>query len=168
MNVNRVINSSIEGIVHSKSVLFTETAAGTSFTGTITVPAGSVILDIVIVPIALWTGTTSANLKVGDAADDDGYFTNVDLKATDLILGERLQAASDNFWGGKNGAYLTTAGRFGTQTDPGLGGYFSLSGATAGSVIGIVTRVGTTGAAGRTLMTVTYAPLYEIAAATAA
>jgi hypothetical protein len=163
--LNRTVNSSVEGILHSKSVLFTETVAGATFTGTIVIPAGSVLLDVAVIPVVLWDGTSST-LKVGDAADDDGYFTGVNLVATDLILGERLVASvGSDYWGGKQGAYLTTAGRFGVQSGTGVGGYF----AAAGSVIGVVTKTAATGTAvGRTVMTVTYAALTEIAAATAA
>jgi hypothetical protein len=161
--VNRCVNSSVEGVVHSKSVLFTETVAGATFTGAITIPAGSVVLDILAIPIALWDGTSSS-LKIGDA-DDDGYFATVDLTATDLVLGERLQAASDNFWGATNGAHLTTAGRFGPQSGTGTGGYY----VSAGTITGVVTKTAATGTGvGRTLLTVTYASLHEVAAATAA
>lgn len=163
--VNRTINSSVEGVIHSKSVLFTETVAGATFTGTVVIPAGSVLLDITVVPIALWDGTSST-LKVGDATDDDGYFTGVNVIATDLILGERLVAAvGSDYWGGKQGAFLTTAGRFGLQSGNGVGGYF----ASAGSVIGVITKTAATGTGvGRTMMTVTYAALTELAAATVA
>lgn len=163
MVYNRCINSSVEGIVHSKSVLFTETVAGATFTGAVTIPAGSVVLDVVVIPIALWDGTSSS-LKVG-GADDDEFFATVDLTATDLVLGERLQAASDNFWGATNGAGLTTAGRFGPQSGTGTGGYY----VSEGTIRGIVTKTAATGTGvGRTLMTVTYAALDDVAAATVA
>jgi hypothetical protein len=45
-------------------------------------------------------------LKVGDVADDDGYFTGVDLKATDLLAGESLSFA---LAGGKAGAYIANS-----------------------------------------------------------
>jgi hypothetical protein len=83
----------------------------------------------------------------------NGWFTTTNLKATDLVLGERLQASNANNWGGVNGAYLTTAGRFGQQSTNMIGGYCP----TAYSVIGVVT-VGTPATtAGRTRMHVIYA-----------
>src|SRR5688500_18375064 len=61
-------------------VLFTETGAGT-YTGTISLPAGSRIIDIGCDGIALWDAATSASLIVGDAADPDGFFAATDVKA---------------------------------------------------------------------------------------
>ena len=150
--VNRALNSSIEGMVHSKLVTFTEDATSTTHTGTVAIPAGSQILDIIVWSSVLWADTSAA-IIVGDAGDDNGYFASTNLNATDLLVGERLQAASDNFWGGKNGEYLTTAGRFGPATVDGMGGYF----ASAGSVIGKVTVTSPSGTAGRTFMNVIYA-----------
>lgn len=137
------------GVIFSKTVLFTEDATTTTHTGTIVLPAGSTLLDIYVVPQVLWTGGTAA-FTCGDANSANGWFTSTDLKATDLILGERLQASNANNWGGKNGAYLTTAGRFGQQSTNLIGGYCP----TAYSVIGVV-AVGTPATtAGRLRMTV--------------
>ena len=152
MTVNRALNSSIEGMVHSKLVTFTEDATSTTHTGTVAIPAGSQILDIIVWSTVLW-GDGQASIIVGDATDDDGWFTATELDATDLLVGERLQAASDNFWGGQQGAYLTTAGRFGPATGDGMGGYY----ASAGSVIGKVSVTGPSATAGRTFMNVIYA-----------
>lgn len=137
------------GVVFSKTVLFTENATSTTHTGTVVIPAGATLLDIYVVPQVLWTAGT-ASLSVGDANAATGWFLATNLKATDLILGERLQASNANNWGGLNGAYLTTAGRFGQQSTNMIGGYCP----TAYSVIGVVT-VGTPATtAGRTRMTV--------------
>ncbi len=142
------------GVVFAKTVLFTEDATSVTHTGTIVVPAGATLLDIYIVPQVLWTGGT-ASISVGDVNSATGWFQATNLKATDLILGERLQAsqavATDGSYGGaKEGAYVTTAGRFGQQTTNMIGGYCP----TAYSVIGVVT-VGTPATtAGRTRMTV--------------
>ena len=103
-------------------------------------------------PIVLWTATTSAAFTCGDAASANGWFTSTDLKATVLILGERLQASNSNNWGGVNGAYLTTAGRFGQQATNMIGGYCP----NAYSVIGVVTVVAPATTVGRTLMQVIY------------
>jgi len=138
------------GIV-SKQVLFTEDATSLTHTGTIVLPAGATLLDIIVTPQVLWTGGTAA-FTCGDANAATGWFTTCNLKATDLVLGERLQASNANNWGGVNGAYLTTAGRFGQQSANLIGGYCP----TAYSVIGVVT-VGTPATTvGRTRMTVLY------------
>lgn len=125
------------GLVFCKQALFTEDATSLTHTATFVVPAGSTLLDIIVVPQVLWTGGTAA-FTCGDANSANGWFTSCDLKATVLILGERLQASNANNWGGVNGAYLTTAGRFGQQSTTMIGGYCP----TAYSVIGVVT-VGT-------------------------
>jgi len=143
------------GLVFAKTVLFTEDATSLTHTGTVVVPAGATLLDIIVVPQVLWTATTSAAFTCGDANSATGWFTSTNLKATDLILGERLQAsqavATDGSYGGaKEGAYVTTAGRFGQQSTNMIGGYCP----TAYSVIGVVTVVGPSTTAGRTRMTV--------------
>ena len=133
-----------------KTALFIENATSTIHTATFGVPKGWTILDIIVVPEVLWTATGTVVFKCGDANASDGYFSSVDLKATDLILGERLQAASDNFWGATQDAYLTTAGRFGQAATNAIGGYMP----AAYSVIGVVT-VGTPATTvGRLRMTV--------------
>jgi len=143
------------GLVFAKTVLFTEDATSLTHTGTVVVPAGATLLDIIVVPQVLWTATTSAAFTCGDANSATGWFTSTNLKATDLILGERLQAsqavATDGSYGGtKEGAYVTTAGRFGQQSTNMIGGYCP----TAYSVIGVVTVVGPSTTAGRLRMTV--------------
>lgn len=125
------------GLIYCKQALFTEDATSTTHTATFTIPAGASLVDIICTPQVLWTGGT-ASLSVGDANSATGWFNAFDLKATDLVLGERLQASNANNWGGKNGSYLTTAGRFGQQSTNMIGGYCP----TAYSVIAVVT-VGT-------------------------
>lgn len=133
----------------AETVSFTETTGAGVWTGSVAVPAGATIQDILIDGVALWTSQTSATLKVGDVADDDGYYTDVDLKATDLLAGESLSFAMA---GGKAGAYIANS-----QVSPRYS-------ATARTISGIITKVGSTGTAGRTRMTV----LYTNATATAA
>jgi len=142
------------GVVFSKTVLFTEDATSVTHTGTVTIPAGATLLDIYVVPEVLWTDASAA-IVVGDANSANGWFTSTNLAATDLVLGERLQAsqavATDgSYGGGKEGAYLTTAGRFGQQSTNMIGGYCP----TAYSVIGVVSVTTPSGTAGRTRMTV--------------
>lgn len=125
------------GTIFCKQALFTEDATSLTHTATFTVPAGASLLDIIVIPQVLWTGGTAA-FTCGDANSANGWFTTANLKATDLVLGERLQASNANNWGGVNGSYLTTAGRFGQQSANMIGGFCP----TAYSVIGVVT-VGT-------------------------
>lgn len=129
--------------IESQSVLFTEAGEGT-YTGTIALPAGAVVVDVIVHAIALWAAATSAALIVGDAVDPNGFFDAVDLKATDLLAGESISFAQT---GGKEGADLD---------DPAAGAHVRRRYlATARNVTGVVTSVGA-GTTGRTLMTVVY------------
>jgi len=134
--------------MEAAEVTFTETAGAGVYTGSVTIPAGATIDDIIVNGVALWDTGTSATLKVGDVADDDGYYTAVNLKATDLLAGESISFA---LAGGKAGAYIANS-----QVSPRYS-------ATARVISGIVTTVGT-GTAGRTRMVV----IYTIPTATAA
>lgn len=82
--------------------LGTNTAAGVH-TGSVTLPAGAILLDIVVHAVALWDQGTSAALIVGDDTDPNGYFDAVNLKATDLLVGESISLVCH---GGKAGAYI--------------------------------------------------------------
>ncbi len=140
------------GMVFCKQALFTEDATTLTHTATFVIPAGSLLLDILVVPVVLWTDSSAA-ITVGDTNSATGWFTSCNLAATDLVLGERLQAsqavATDgSYGGGKEGAYVTTAGRFGQQSTNMIGGYCP----TAYSVIGVVTVTTPSGTAGRTYM----------------
>lgn len=127
------------GGVFADEITFTETVTAGVWTGTVLLPAGSTLLDVVINGVALWDSETSATMIVGDGTDPDGYFTAVDLKAADLLAGESLSFA---LAGGREGAYIANS-----QVSPRYA-------AAARSVIGVVTKVGDTGSAGRTRMTV--------------
>ena len=68
----------------------------------VVIPAYAVISDIGVVAEALWTAATSASLDVGIVDDDvDTFYTTVNLKATDLTLG---QSVSFSHAGGVAGA----------------------------------------------------------------
>lgn len=131
--------SSTTQLVLQQSMLLVANGAGT-YTGTITIPAGSNILDIAVHGLVQSDAATSSSLIVGDAADDNGFYTATDLKATDLLAGE-----VNNFEhpGGKAGVYIASEQRVLYQ-------------ATARSIIAVMTQVGA-GTAGRTLIVVTYA-----------
>lgn len=137
--------------VQAQEVTFTENGAGT-YTGAVTLPAGATLHDIIINGVVLWAAATSAVLEVGDGTDPDGYYTNVNLKATDLLAGESLSFA---LAGGKAGAYIANS-----QVSPRYS-------ATARTISGVVTSVGA-GTAGRTRMTVVYSVPATVTAATKA
>jgi hypothetical protein len=123
---------------------FTETSGAGTYTGSVTVPAGATVLDVIVHGAALWDASSTVTMKVGDATDDDGIYTGINLKATDLLAGESLSFSQS---GGKAGAYNT-----GTNTH-----WTTRYSATARVISGIVTAAGTGGTAGRTRMTVIYA-----------
>ena len=124
-----------------KEVAFQESGAAGTYTGSVTIPAGACLKDIIVNGVALWTAGTSATMIVGDASDDNGFFAAVDLKATDLLAGESI---SFDQAGGKAGAYIAN-----NQVSP---RYY----ASGGTITGLITTVGTTATAGRTRMSVIY------------
>jgi hypothetical protein len=149
------------GGVISRRFLFTEDATSTTHTATCPIPAGAILHGIEVLNEVLW-GAASASLKVGDTADDDGYFVGVDCKATDLVVGEVLDTQSSTLWGGKEGAYLVAAtGRRG-PTSANFSKYYK-----AGSNITGIMTVGTPAVTtGRTHMIVKYSvPSAEAAVA---
>lgn len=139
------------GTMITKLASFTEDGTSTSHVATIPIPATAWLHNIQVNNSVLWGGGT-ATLKVGDTADDDGYFIGVDLKATDLLVGEVLNTSSSTNWGGKEGAYLVAAtGRCG-PTSSNFGRYYS----TGSNILATVT-VGTPASGiGRTQVVVTY------------
>lgn len=145
--------ATVSANVYSLEAAFVEDATSLTHTATFTIPAGATLNDIIVTPVVLWGATTSAGFTCGDVNSANGWFTTTDLKATDLVLGERLQAANATRWGGVNGAYLVSAtGRFGQQSTNMIGGYSP----NAYSVIGVITVVGPSATTGRTRMTVIY------------
>lgn len=123
-----------------EEVYFEENGAGT-YTASVEVPAGATLLDIIVNGVVLWAAGTSAVMIVGDGTDPDGYFTGVNLKATDLLAGESISLDQA---GGKAGAYIANS-----QVSPRYS-------ATARTITGQITSVGA-GTAGRTRMLVLYA-----------
>ncbi len=148
-----VTGDASSGLVISKTVSFVEDATSTTFTGTVVIPAGATLVDIVVTSSVLWS-KASSRFTCGDAQAATGWFTSTNLNATDLLVGEAIRAAGGvQSWAGVNGTYLVSAtGVFGQATSTKAGPYY----VTAGSVIGVVTVTPGAGAAGRTFMTVTY------------
>ena len=130
------------GLVQAQTVKFVEAGAAT-YTGTISLPAGAIIVDIIVHVEAVWAAGTSASLEVGDSATADGFFTAVDLKATDLVADESVNLTEKD--GGVNGAYNTAT-------------HVTDRRAPAGATRDIVCTVVSVGAgtAGRTRVTVLY------------
>lgn len=139
------------GFMLTRTVAFVENATNTTHTGTVPLPDGAWLHGIRVTSGALWTAG-AAVLKVGDTADDDGYFVGVDLKATDLLVGEVLDTEISEMWGGKQGAYLVAAtGRRGPTTNN-FGQYY----AAGSNITGIITVTTPGATTGRTYMEVTY------------
>jgi hypothetical protein len=135
------------GAVYAEEVLFTEVALGAAgtFTGSVAIPARATILDVIVEAIAVWDDTSGAAMIVGDDADPNGFFDSVDMKATDLTVGQILNFDTGTTGGKEEGTYLahTTALRQGYR-------------ATKTNVTGVVTVTDGDGTAGRTRMTVLY------------
>lgn len=116
-------------------------AAGV-YTASLNMPAGAHLIDILVEGIALWNNGTSATMIVGDAADDNGYYDAVNLKATDLLAGESL---SFSFAGGKAGAYIANS-----QVSPRYS-------ATERTITAKITTVGTVPTTGETRILIIWA-----------
>jgi len=130
------------GVYAQEVVLKAGTLAAGVYTGAVNLPAGAHLHDILVEGIALWNNGTSATLIVGDGADDDGYYTGVNLKATDLLAGESLSFA---LAGGKAGAYIANS-----QVGPRYS-------ATERTITAQVTTVGTAPTTGETRVLVIWA-----------
>ena len=134
------------GVLVCEEVTFTETSGAGTYAGSVAVPAGAYIVDIIVQNLALWTNAGTATMIVGDAGDPDGFYTAVNLKATDLTAGQTICL---DMPGGKQGAYVTV----GTYPDSHVLGRYN---ASARSITGSVTTSSTGGGAGRTRMLVLY------------
>ena len=134
------------GRILFEEVTFTETTGAGTYTGSVTVPANAWLLDIKLYNTVYWTATTTALMDVGDVADPDGWYTQIDLKATDIVAGTDAEVIDFNNAGGKVGAYLVAA----------TGERALMYAATERIISGIVITVGAAGNAGRTRMVVLY------------
>lgn len=134
------------GRILFQEVTFTEAGAAGVYTGSVTVPANSWLLDIKLYNTVYWAAGTSALMDVGDVADPDGWYTQINMKATDIVAGADAEVIDFNNAGGKEGAYLVAA----------TGERALMYAATERVVSGIITAVGTTATAGRTRMLVLY------------
>lgn len=129
---------------------FVENGAGT-YDFDVLLPENALITGIFVYAEALWDAATSASMEVGDynvdgttARDADGFFTAIDLKATDLTLDQSVSLLGAGA-GGVAGAYNS-----GTNTH-----WDKLWSATARILRFRAVSVGA-GTAGRTRVAVTY------------
>lgn len=134
------------GRVIFEEVTFTEAGAAGVYTGSVTVPGNSWLLDIKLWNDVAWGAGTTASMIVGDAADPNGWFDAVDVKATDIVAGANAEVIDFNNPGGTEGAYLVTA----------TGERAEMYSASARVITGEITTTGTTSTAGRTRMMVIY------------
>lgn len=142
------------GKLRVAEVTVTETGGAGTYTGSVTVPAGSTLADVVLHGVAVWDNAGAVTAIVGDVADDNGIFTGVNLKATDLTAGQTISAAGGTGTsGGKEGADII-ATHWNRR-------YL----ATERVISVIVTTASTGGSAGRTRMVVSW---YEDPSPTAA
>jgi hypothetical protein len=127
----------------AKEVTFTETDGAGTYTGDVALPAGATLVDIIVTAVDLWDNAGAVSLEVGIPApgDPDGYFTAVDLKATDLLAGESICFA---LAGGVQGAYIANSHVLERYS------------ASARTIRGSITAASTGGSTGRTRMTVLY------------
>lgn len=129
-----------------QEVTFTETAGAGTYTGSVTVPAGAYLVDVVVHGVAVWDNSGTVAMDVGDAAVANGMLIITSLKAGgDLGAGETLScggaAATD---GGETGGDIT--GSMWTRR------YL----ATERVISGVITTSSTGGSSGRTRMIVIY------------
>jgi len=128
---------------------FTETATAGTYTATVTIPANSLVVDVIWKNTALWTAATSATLDVGDADDANGYFAAIDLKTAPLAATPTVPTSISSL-----------------LEDTGSGAYKAMQkySTSAQVITATVVTVGETGDAGRSSLFVTYATPTAVAA----
>lgn len=132
-------------LTRAMEAFFVETPGDGVYTAAFALPAGATIQDIIVSGPVGWTADFwSATLKVGDAADDDGFFRNINLTDADLVTDECISLGAA---GGRGGAYMSVAGAQ-------INRRFSTAARTISAVVTVVG--GSTGSDGRTRVTVLY------------
>jgi hypothetical protein len=143
----------IKAGVKAVEVTFTEDGEAGVYTGSVVVPAGALLLDVIVHNVALWDAGDSAVMDVGDV-DPNGLFDAIDLQAGgDLLAGE---SCSFSFPNGVQGVYIEsilTAGTPNTTVAMLVNARYL---ATERTITGVITTVGVAGSAGRTRMIVVY------------
>ena len=106
------------GRVIVDSIAFSEQGGAKSYVGTIAIPAGSVVVNVVVHNSVLWTNGTSASIVIGDDDDANGYVEATDLKSAPTAdtngAGQGLSTllslgASCGVYKGGAGKYCATA-----------------------------------------------------------
>lgn len=150
-------DNGLQGVAVVEELYFEEANQGAagSYTGRLNLPKGAVLIDIIVYAEALWNDGTSASLEVGDystagsAVDADGFFTSVDVKATDLTVEQSIRLSGNLATaGGVGGAYTNV----GTNTH--LTDIFFPSG---GQIVATIAAGAGTGTAGKTHVVVVWA-----------
>lgn len=127
-----------------QEVTFTETAGAGTYTGSITVPAGAYLVDVLVHGVAVWDNAGAVSMTVGDAANTDGMFIITSLKSGgDLVAGETLGMGTA-LDGGETG------------DDVANNSWSRRYLATERVISGVITTTSTGGSAGRTRMIVIY------------
>ena len=112
-------------------------------TANLYVPAYTLILGVTVTSQALWNQGTSALMDVGDADDADGFLTQINCKATDLLQYESVtNEAGTSLAGGKIGAYIANS-----QWGKGSGTYGQLS-PLPRTLSAVLTTIGTAATTG--------------------
>lgn len=126
---------------YSSEMVFTETAGAGVYTGSVALPAGATLRDVLCRSTALWTAP--ALLDVGDGSLSDGWLTNINLTATsgqracDLPVNNEINFM--NVPAAKAGVWIANSAlRKGVYSD---------------SARSVVARIQTTGAVGATGVT---------------
>ena len=140
--------------VMAESLYFVETGAGV-YSGSITVPANTLLVDVIVHAEALWAAGTSAALIVGETADPNGLFDAVDLKATDLLAGESISFDHTGAQQGADVDIFTETVNTAVIDNPALQHLRRRMLTTARNLTAEVTSVGV-GTTGRTLVTFLY------------
>ena len=126
-------------------------ATSRTYTSTIIVPQYCILIDVMLIGVTLWTGSSTISAIVGDADTTNGFFTTTNLKATDLLAGESISVgAGTAMAGGLVGGYVANS-----QWGPASATYGQWSGAAGRKITCTVTAAGTA-TAGRTLFVVGY------------
>lgn len=147
------------GKVLVEQVLFTETSGAGTYTGSVTIPYGSFLMEVAVHGIGLWNASSTVDMVVGDSqattGDADGIFIITSLKSGgDLNAGQTISAA-----GGTN----TASGEVGADIASTAWERRYLAGERI--ITGVIVAAGTAGTTGRTLMVVSYTdPTATIAA----
>ncbi len=135
--------ASVEGnLVQMKEVTFTETSGAGEYTGSVVVPAGAYLIDVIVHGVAVWDNAGAVDMDVGFAGDAT-IFDITSLKAAgDLLAGESISFGTGSD-GGEGGTLATTN--------------FARYNSGARTITGAITTASTGGSTGRTRMVVLYA-----------